>query len=154
MEKHVFLDTNVLQQCKLFTEIDWEVFFEDNPEKITIHIPNMVLKELDNNKKESKKARQVIPLLRKLMEKEFKPKIFLELTLFPTKWDSLKEEWKERLDKTDPDHHIIGDILLYKLQNLSTLEISPNPEDRKEKNITISYLGIAFFLQNLYNKLN
>ncbi|KKL99091.1 hypothetical protein LCGC14_1817890 [marine sediment metagenome] len=40
-----------------------------------------------------------------------------------------------------------------KLQNLSTLEISPNPEDRKEKTITISYLGIAFFLQNLYNKL-
>jgi len=39
-----------------------------------------------------------------------------------------------------------------KLQNLSTLEISPNPEDRKEKTITISYLGIAFFLQNLYNK--
>jgi len=41
-----------------------------------------------------------------------------------------------------------------KLQNLSTLEISPNPEDKKEKTITISYLGIAFFLQNLYNKLN
>ncbi len=41
-----------------------------------------------------------------------------------------------------------------KLQNLSTLEISPNPEDKKEKTITISYLGIAFFLQILYNKLN
>ena len=41
-----------------------------------------------------------------------------------------------------------------KLQNLSTLEISPNPEDKKEKTITISYLGIAFFLQNLYNKVN
>jgi len=41
-----------------------------------------------------------------------------------------------------------------KLQNLYALEISPNPEDKKEKTITISYLGIAFFLQNLYNKLN
>ena len=117
MEKHVFLDTNVLLQCKLFTEIDWEECFEDSPEKIVIHIPNMVLRELDKNKKESKKARQVIPLLRKLMEKEFQPKRNLELTLFPTKWDSLKEEWKERLDRTDPDHHIIGEILMYKENN-------------------------------------
>ncbi len=36
----------------------------------------------------------------------------------------------------------------------SPLEISPNPKDKKEKTITISYLGMAFFLQNLYNKLN
>ncbi len=41
-----------------------------------------------------------------------------------------------------------------KLKNLSALEISTNPEDKKEKTITISCLGIAFFLQNLYNKLN
>ncbi len=41
-----------------------------------------------------------------------------------------------------------------KLQILSALEISPNPEDKKEKAITISYIGIAFFFQNLYNRLN
>ena len=117
MEKHVFLDTNVLQQCKLFTEIDWENLFEDNPEKITIHIPNMVLRELDKNKKESKKARQVIPLLRKFIEKEFRPKVYLDLSIFPTKWDSLKDEWKEKLDINDPDHHIIGEILFYKENN-------------------------------------
>lgn len=110
MEKHIFLDTIVLQQCKLFTEIDWEDLFGVECEKISIHIPNMVLRELDNQKKESKKARQVIPLLRKLRNTEFKPKIFLELTLFPTKWDSLKEEWKKKLDRTDPDHHIIEEI--------------------------------------------
>ncbi len=66
------------------------------------------------------------------------------------------EQLKKALEKKKNSPLTRGSINGYitKLQNLSALEISPNPEDKKEKTITISYLGIAFFLQNLYNKLN
>ena len=71
------------------------------------------------------------------------------------KYNSL-EQLRKTLEKRKGSPLTRGSINGYikKLQNLSTLEISPNPEDKKEKTITISYLGIAFFLQNLYNKLN
>ncbi|KKL62957.1 hypothetical protein LCGC14_2179960, partial [marine sediment metagenome] len=71
------------------------------------------------------------------------------------KYNSL-EQLRKSLEKKKKSPLTRGSINGYikKLQNLSTLEISPNPEDKKEKTITISYLGIAFFLQNLYNKLN
>ncbi len=71
------------------------------------------------------------------------------------KYNSL-EQLKTTLEKKKNSPLTRGSINGYikKLQNLSTLEISPNPRDKKEKTITISYLGIAFFLQNLYNKRN
>ncbi|KKL12811.1 hypothetical protein LCGC14_2532010, partial [marine sediment metagenome] len=71
------------------------------------------------------------------------------------KYNSL-EQLRKTLEKRKGSPLTRGSINGYikKLQNLSTLEISPNPEDKKEKTITISYLGMAFFLQNLYNKLN
>ncbi len=71
------------------------------------------------------------------------------------KYNSL-EQLKKALEKKKNSPLTRGSINGYikKLQNLSALEISPNPEDKKEKTITISYLGIAFFLQNLYIKLN
>ncbi len=66
------------------------------------------------------------------------------------------EQLRKTLEKRKGSPLTRGSINGYikKLQNLSALEIFPNPEDKKEKTITISYLGIAFFLQNLYNKLN
>ncbi len=71
------------------------------------------------------------------------------------KYNSL-ERLRKTLEKKKNSPLTRGSINGYisKLQNLSALEISPNPEDKKEKTITISYLGIAFFLQNLYYKLN
>ncbi len=70
------------------------------------------------------------------------------------KYDSL-EQLRKTLGNRKGSPLTRGSINGYikKLQNLSTLKISPNPEDKKEKTITISYIGIAFFLQNLYNKL-
>ncbi len=71
------------------------------------------------------------------------------------KYSSL-EQLRKTLEEKKGSPLTRGSINGYikKLQNLFALEISPNPEDKKEKTITISYLGIAFFLQNLYNKLN
>ena len=71
------------------------------------------------------------------------------------KYNSL-EQLKKTLEERKSSSLTRGSINGYikKLQKLSTLKIAPNPEDKKEKTITISYLGIAFFLQNLYNKLN
>ncbi len=71
------------------------------------------------------------------------------------KYNSL-EQLRKTLEKRKSSSITRSSINGYikKLQKLSTLKISPNPEDKKEKTITISYLGIAFFLQNLYDKLN
>ena len=71
------------------------------------------------------------------------------------KYNSL-EQLRKTLEKKKNSPLTRGSINGYitKLQNLSALEIFPNPEDKKEKMITISYLGIAFFLQNLHKKLN
>jgi len=71
------------------------------------------------------------------------------------KYNSL-EQLRKTLEKKKNSPLTRGSINGYikKLQNLFALEISPNPEDKKEKTITINYLGIAFFLQILYNKLN
>ncbi len=71
------------------------------------------------------------------------------------KYNSL-EQLRKTLEERKGSPLTRGSINGYikKLQKLSALEIYPNPEDKKEKTITISYLGMAFFLQNLYNKLN
>ena len=39
---------------------------------------------------------------------------------------------------------------LKKMKKLSLIKSSPNPENRKEKIIQITYLGIAYFLHELY----
>ncbi len=65
--------------------------------------------------------------------------------------EQLRKTLEERKGSSLTRGSINGYIM--KLQKLSTFEISPNPEDKKEKTITISYLGIAFFLHNLYDKL-
>ncbi len=39
---------------------------------------------------------------------------------------------------------------IQKLNRISALDISPNPKDKKEKSIEISYIGIAHFLHKLF----
>ena len=39
-----------------------------------------------------------------------------------------------------------------KLENISALTLYPNPDDRKEKSIETSYIGIAYFLNHIYEK--
>ncbi len=39
---------------------------------------------------------------------------------------------------------------IQKLSKISALDFFPNPEDKKERSITIGYLGVAYFLNKLY----
>ncbi|MFW9949229.1 MAG: hypothetical protein ACFFKA_03765 [Candidatus Thorarchaeota archaeon] len=41
---------------------------------------------------------------------------------------------------------------IQKLEKISAVNLYPNPEDKKEKSIEISYLGIGYFLDTLFHK--
>lgn len=41
---------------------------------------------------------------------------------------------------------------IQKLSKISALNIYPNPKDKKQKTIEISYLGIAYFLYKLFKQ--
>ena len=43
---------------------------------------------------------------------------------------------------------------IQKLNNLSALNLYTNPNDKKEKMISISFLGISYFLQKAYSNIN
>ena len=69
------------------------------------------------------------------------------------KYDSL-ESLKEALEGKRNEKLSRGPINGYiqKLNKISALHIYPNPKDKKEKTIEISYLGIAYFLNKLYSR--
>lgn len=119
MTLFVFLDTNVFIHCKIFTEIKWRELFKDNQndEEIVIILPYMVNKELDNLKKYDKKARNIQNKLKELKDVEFNESITLNISIFPTKWSSLKPEWAELLDENESDCKIIAEILVFKEEN-------------------------------------
>ncbi len=119
MTLFVFLDTNVFIHCKTFTEIEWRDLFKENQndEEIVIVLPYMVNKELDNSKKYEKKARNIQNILKELKDVEFKEGITLNISIFPTKWSSLKPEWAELLDENESDCKIIAEILVFKENN-------------------------------------
>lgn len=119
MAKYIFLDTNVFLHCKTFTEIDWRKLFKEtqNDDEILIVVPYMVNKELDNLKKHEKKARNLQNKLKELKDIEFKEGITLNISIFPTKWSSLKPEWAEKLDENESDCKIIAEILVFKENN-------------------------------------
>jgi len=75
-----------------------------------------------------------------------------QLLFKPKKYDSL-EEIREALVHKRSESLSRGSIngFVQKLSKISALEIYPNPKDKKEKTIEISYLGIAYFLQKLFN---
>jgi rRNA-processing protein FCF1 len=98
LTKFVYIDTNIFYHCRFFTEIDWKSIFKENVDKVVIRVPYMVMKELDKGKYKFKRARQVLPKLRELKDREIKNGVELEISLFPTKWESLDSEWKEKLD--------------------------------------------------------
>jgi len=116
MTKYIFLDTNVFLHCKVFTEIDWRDLFEETQknDEISIVVPYIVNKELDNLKGYEKKARNIQKKLRELKDVEFKEGITLNITLFPTKWSILKPDWVEKLDENDSDCQIIAEVLVFK----------------------------------------
>lgn len=61
--------------------------------------------------------------------------------------DSLKQKRKETISR--------GTIngFVRKLEKISALELYSNPEDKKEKSIEISFIGIAHFLHNIQQRL-
>ena len=58
------LDTNVLVQCKNFTQIRWEKVFDEKFEKITLIIPYMAMKELDELKHKNYNALKAMNRIR------------------------------------------------------------------------------------------
>ncbi|KKN09910.1 hypothetical protein LCGC14_1041890 [marine sediment metagenome] len=71
------------------------------------------------------------------------------------KYTSL-EILKEKLEKKRGNSLSRGSIngFIQKLKRLSALNIFPNPKDKKEKTIGISYIGIAYFLHKLFTEKN
>ena len=115
--KYIFLDTNVFYHCKFFMEIDWKSSFTDKVDKVIIKVPYMVIKELDKGKYDIKRAKQVLPILRESKDTEINEGVILQISIFPTKWESLEQEWKEKLDKEDHDNRIIAEVLKFSQEN-------------------------------------
>jgi len=69
------------------------------------------------------------------------------------KYNSL-ETLKEKLEEKRGNSLSRGSIngFIQKLDKISALNIYPNPKDKKEKTIEISYIGIAYFLHKLFLK--
>lgn len=83
----------------------------------------------------------------------FKPELTFNdnLLLYKRKKYNSLEEIKKALENKRDESLTRGSINGYiqKLTKISALNIHPNPKDRKEKTIEISYLGIAHFLNKL-----
>jgi hypothetical protein len=69
------------------------------------------------------------------------------------KYQSL-EELKNAMQKVRNETISRGAIngFVQKLSTISAINVYPNPEDKKEKSIEISYFGIAYFLYSLFQK--
>lgn len=117
--KYVFIDTNVLYHCKLFTEIEWGVLFEEKVDKIVLIIPNMVIEEIDKGKnstvkKKRKRARKIVSKFYELEKNSFiGDKTEVKLSINPPEWKKLKRKDKKILTQSNPDHQIIAEILLF-----------------------------------------
>jgi len=120
---YIFLDTNVFEQCKSFTEINWsDVITQFKPDieyrNIILKVPYMVIMELDDHKKFDNKGRKNLAKIRRFerisSNKDFK----LEISFRPPRWDSLDSSLREELMENENDHRILAEILLFKKQNL------------------------------------
>jgi len=72
--------------------------------------------------------------------------------LFKRKKYKSLEQIKEALESKRNGSLSRGSIngFIQKLSKISALDIYPNPEDKKEKTIEISYIGVAYFLHKLF----
>lgn len=88
----------------------------------------------------------------------FKPKItYNEISLLTeTRQYKSLEDLKEELEDLRGERVSRGTIngFINKLNKISALETFPNPEDKKETSIKITYIGIAHFLYKLYIENN
>jgi len=69
------------------------------------------------------------------------------------KYQSL-EEIKDAMEKVRNETISRGAIngFIQKLSKVSAINVYPNPEDKKEKSIEVSYFGIAYFLNSVFQK--
>ncbi len=67
-----------------------------------------------------------------------------------TSLETLKEKLEEKRGNSLSRGSING--FIQKLKRISALNIFPNPKDKKEKTIEISYIGIAYFLRKLFKE--
>jgi len=119
---YLFLDTNVFEQCKSFTEINWsDVIEQFKPDveyrNIILKVPYMVIMELDDHKKHYEKARKTLAKIRKFEKipnnKDFK----LIISIRPPRWDRLDSKIREELMENENDHRILAEILIFKKKN-------------------------------------
>ena len=68
-----------------------------------------------------------------------------------TSLETLKEKLEEKRENSLSRGSING--FIQKLKRISALSIFPNPKDKKEKTIEISFIGIAYFLHKLFKTL-
>ncbi|MEJ2248839.1 MAG: PIN domain-containing protein [Candidatus Lokiarchaeota archaeon] len=151
----IFLDTNVFLQCKTFTEIKWRDLFEISKEKddIVIKVPYIVNKELDKAKKYEKKARNIQSKLRKLNNMEFDEGISLKISIFPTKWSSLKSEWTDKLDENESDCRIIAEILFFKENHPDDEIYFITGDNTPYFQANAMQIKTIFWLDNQYNEI-
>lgn len=114
----IFLDTNVFEQCKLFTGIDWKLIvlqFKPNMEdkNIILKIPYMVIMELDDHKKRDKEARKALATIRRIDLGDKNPLFDLDISIRRPNWDDLDSELIARLNENENDHQILAEILLF-----------------------------------------
>ncbi len=64
--------------------------------------------------------------------------------------ETLKESLEKKRGKSLSRGSI--NVFIQKLNRISALNIFPNPKDKKEKTIEISYIGIAYFLHKLFTE--
>lgn len=116
---YIFLDTNIFEQCKLFTGIDWKQillqFKPDVEEKsVVLKIPYMVIIELDDHKKRDKEARKALATIRRIDLGDENPNFDLDISIRRPNWDDLDPELIVRLNENENDHQILAEILLFK----------------------------------------
>ena len=116
---YIFLDTNVFEQCKLFTGIDWKqillIFKPDLEEKsVILKIPYIVMMELDDHKKRDKEARKALATIRRIDLGGIYPDFDINISLRRPNWDDLDPELIERLNENENDHQLLAEILLFK----------------------------------------
>ena len=112
---YLFLDTNVLIQCRALEELDWSEWQEFK--EIHLIVCRTVQREIDDqknrgNSRVARRARKVSPVLRKIILgeedyhtiKEVSPRVrlYIESSTVPS------QQIKNRLDYNKPDDEIIG----------------------------------------------
>jgi hypothetical protein len=119
---YIFLDTNVFEQCKSFSEINWsKVITQFKPDieyrNIILKVPYMVIMELDDHKKFDNKARKTLAKIRKFEKISDNIGLKLEISIRPPRWDRLDSNIREELIENENDHRILAEIFFYKSQN-------------------------------------